>query len=379
MILCALLLHSVHLGRSFFSQGITIYEDAYGVPSISAANDAEAIYALGYVEAKDQAVRMATNYKMARGRLGEVNGKGALLQDGFLRSVGFEKRSIDLASHLTGETKVILDAFTSGANKALAEQKDDLPRWIEPFSAVDILSLSQFVNAAFPLLDLASHLNPGTGSNQFAVAPTRTATHHPILSIDPHLGWDGQDGGIVWQEFAIYTPDIHFRGVTIPGLPTGVIGHNDKVAWSMTNNNPQLYTIYTVKLNPQNRSQYSYHGQWKEFKTEKQELRFLDKGELKSNVNTVRSTEWGPMVPFSSRSVRLAVADPLATLRQSVLMMKAQSATQFREAFKLRGISMWNFVYAVQRCLVFAVIPQQGFFRHAARASCYRNQQQHYI
>jgi len=126
----------------------------------------------------------------------------------------------------------------------------------------------------------------------------------------------------------------------------GVMGHNDRVAWSMTNNDPQLYAIYSVKTNPENRTQYSYHGRWKQFRTEKFEMRFLENGTLKSNMVTARLTEWGPMVPFSNRSVRLAVPDPEATIMQGIQMLRSKTGAAFREALKMRGISMWNFVYA---------------------------------
>jgi len=165
------------------STDTTVYEDSFGVPSIMASSLPEAIYALGYGEAKEQAVQMAMNYKLARGRMAEVNGRSGLLQDGFLRTMGFESRAQAEASTMSGETRKILDSFVSGANRALAEHKGELPKWIEPFTAVDVIAFTQFINAAFPLLDLSQKISPGAGSNQFALSPSRTATRHPILSI----------------------------------------------------------------------------------------------------------------------------------------------------------------------------------------------------
>jgi len=347
MPICALVLGLVVFSPvSRRAADITVFEDSFGVPSIFAGSLADAAYAMGYVQAKDHAQRMAMNYKLARGRLSEVTGKSSLLQDNFLRGLAFEDRAADAASRLTGESKDAVDNFVAGANRALSEQQSRLPKWVEPITETDVLSLTLFVNAAFPLLDLSARLSPGAGSNQFALSPARTSTRHPILSIDPHLAWDGQDGGIVWQEFAIYTPDVHFRGVAIPGEPFGVMGHNDRLAWAMTNNNPLLYTIYNVKTNPENRNQYSYHGAWREFKSRKVEIRYLDNGELKTNTSILRLTDWGPMIPFSSRAVRLAVPDPEVTLRQGAQMMRAKNGVEFRNALKQHGTSMWNYVYA---------------------------------
>ncbi len=325
---------------------VTIYEDKFGVPSIVATNLKDACYGQGYAQGKDHAQRMALNYKIARGRSAEANGKSALLQDGFIRGLGLEARAEQIAPNLSGEAKDVVDSFLAGANKAIEEQKSSLPKWIEPFTEIDVLSLAQFVNGAFPLLDMLAKISPGAGSNQFALAPSKSTTRHPILSIDPHLGWDGQDGGIVWHEFAIYMPDLHFRGVAIPGLPTGVLGHNDKVAWSMTNNNPSLYTLYTVKVNPANRNQYSYHGQWKEFKTQSVTMRYLDNGELKSNTVSSKLTEWGPMIPFSNRAARFSIPNPETTIKQGLSMLRSQSVSDIRNSLKMRGLSMWNFVFA---------------------------------
>src|SRR4051794_34181103 len=64
---------------------VTIYRDKFGTPSISADKLVDAVYGLGYAMAMDNAERMALNYKQARGRMAEVQGRGALLADGFLR------------------------------------------------------------------------------------------------------------------------------------------------------------------------------------------------------------------------------------------------------------------------------------------------------
>jgi len=341
----ALLLSVLAFASVVHAGDITVYEDKYGVPSIVASDIKSATFALGYVQAKDHAQRMALNYKLARGRSSEATGKSSLLQDGFLRGLGFEAKAQELAPKLSNDAKVIVESFVAGTNKALSEQRATLPKWVEPFTVIDVLSLTQFVNAAFPLLDLSQRISPGAGSNQFALAPSRTSTKHPIVSIDPHLGWDGQDGGIIWQEFAVYTPEVSFRGVAIPGLPIGVLGHNDRVAWSMTNNDPSLYTLYTVKVNPNNHSQYSYHGKWKEFTYKTEQMRYLDGGILKANTTTLKLTEWGPMIPFSNRAARFSVPDPETTFRQGMQMIQAKSVGDFRDALKLHGLSMWNFVY----------------------------------
>jgi acyl-homoserine-lactone acylase len=322
---------------------ITIYRDSYGVPSIVADRLSDAVYGLGYAMAQDNAERMARNFKQACGRSAEVDGKSQLLADGFLRALGIEEVAERKAQTLTGEQATLLKSFCAGANRALVEQKGRIPAWIEPFTPVDVLALAQLVNAAFPLQDATQQLFPGAGSNQFALAPKRSASGHPILSMDPHLEWNGL---LAWYEFSLYTKEFPFHGVTLSGLPFGVMGHTDKVAWSMTNNDPSLYALFTVHTDPSHPNQYDYHGTWRNFESVNLEMRYLEDGHLKSSQQTARRTAWGPVVPFRPLALRLSMLDSWDLLEEALRMARARDAKRFREALRPLGLSMWNIVYA---------------------------------
>ncbi len=322
---------------------ITLYRDPYTVPSIDAKTLPDALFGLGYAMASDNAEQMARNYKQARGRTAEIDGKSHLTQDGFLRGLGIEAAAEAKAAILDGEMSVLLRSFCEGANRALAEQKGTLPNWIQPFTVTDVLALTQLLNAAFPLQDLLNQLQTGTGSNEFVVGAKRSATGHPIVSIDPHLNWAGP---FLWYEFAVYTPEYSFRGITASGLPFGVMGHTEKVAWAITNNNPALYSIFTVKNNPENSKQYRYHDEWRDYEDTPMELLYREKGELKTVRQNVRKTAWGPMLPFRNQAVRFAMLGDWGMLEQALAMARAKDAKQFRKALQIRGLSMWNIAYA---------------------------------
>jgi acyl-homoserine lactone acylase PvdQ len=331
------------LTARLYAADIILYRDRYGVPSIEAANLADAVYGLGYAMAQDNAEQMARNFKQARGRLAEVDGKGQLTIDGFIRALGIEEMAQRKAQTLSGATRDLLQSFCDGANRALIEQKGHLPDWVEPFTPTDVLAMAQLINAAFPLSEIAGELMPSSGSNQFAVSAKRSATGHAILSADPHLLWSGI---FAWYEFALYTKEFHFRGVTLAGLPFGSMGHTDKVAWCMTNNSPRLYDFFLVKTNPNNAKQYSYHGQWRDFEDVMLELRYREDGQLKTQTQRVRRTAWGPMAPLRPFAVRLSMLDSWAQLEQTLQMARAQDAKQLRDALRPQGLSMWNIVYA---------------------------------
>ncbi|HEV2471880.1 MAG TPA: penicillin acylase family protein, partial [Chthonomonadales bacterium] len=321
---------------------ITIYRDSYGVPSISAARLDDALYGLGYVMAQDDAVQMARNYKQARGRLAEVDGYNALLVDGFLRSLGIEQMAQEEAGKLNASMAGHIQAFCDGANRALAERRASLPAWIKPFTPVDVLAEAQLINAAFALEDIRNQLLPSTGSNQFAVAPSRSATGHAIVSTDPHLPWSGL---FAWYEFSLYCPEMNFHGVTIPGAPFGAIGHNDHVAWSATNDSPRLYDFFTVKTDPAKPDRYNYFGQWRTFEMIPIDLNYVDHGVMKTMHQVVKRTAWGPMVPFRNQAVQLTMLGDWSILTETLKMDEARSAADFRNALRPLGLSMWNLVY----------------------------------
>lgn len=321
---------------------VTIYRDKFGVPSVCAGKLVDGVYGLGYVMAMDNAERMALNYKQARGRMAEVQGRSALLADGFLRSLGIEEMSEAKAKSLKGDQKARIESFCAGANRALAEQKGKIPDWIEPFTPTDVLALAQLVNAAFPLQDIQRQLLGGMGSNQFAVSGKRSSNGHAIVSMDPHLPWDGI---LAWYEFALYSGDVQFHGITLPGLPFGSMGHTNRVAWCMTNNNPDLFDFFIVKTNPSNPKQYSYHGEWRDFEEKVYELKYLQDGKLETQRQTIKRTAWGPMAPLRNQAIRLSMLDNWEVLDETLNMSRAKDAKQLREALRPLGLSMWNIVY----------------------------------
>src|SRR5258708_30609389 len=166
---------------------ITIYRDKYGVPSIHADKLRDTLYGLGYVMVQDNVDRMARNYKQARGRMAEVDGKGELLKDGFIRSLGIEERAQKFAGEMKPEQKALIMSFVDGANQSLKDMKGKASSWIEPLNFSDVVSLAQLVNVAFPLQDIAAHLLPSAGSNQFPAGAKRSTNGPASLSADHHL------------------------------------------------------------------------------------------------------------------------------------------------------------------------------------------------
>lgn len=82
---------------------------------------------------------------------------------------------------------------------------------------------------------------PDKGSNNWVVSGRFTASGKPLLADDPHLGLQAP---MLWYLAELRGPTLHVIGATIPGLPGVVIGRNARVAWGVTNTDPDVQDLF---------------------------------------------------------------------------------------------------------------------------------------
>ena len=83
------------------------------------------------------------------------------------------------------------------------------------------------------------------GSNNWVVAGKHTASGKPLLSNDMHLGLTVPN---IWFMADLSAPGFHAAGVTLPGLPFVIAGHNEHVAWGFTALMGDVQDLYLEKL-----------------------------------------------------------------------------------------------------------------------------------
>ncbi len=110
------------------------------------------------------------------------------------------------------------------------------------------------VELAGDLVRLAG-LAPGApqaalGSNNWAVAGSRSASGKPLLANDPHLGLSAPS---VWYLAHLSAPDLEVIGATLPGVPAVVVGRNRHIAWGFTNTGADVQDLYLEKLDASGR------------------------------------------------------------------------------------------------------------------------------
>jgi penicillin amidase len=95
---------------------------------------------------------------------------------------------------------------------------------------------------------------------------SKTDTGMPILANDPHLGFQAP---ALWYEAHIVSADpdnpIDVTGVTLPGLPGILLGHNDKIAWGFTNVGADVTDFFVEDLVDGNPDRYWYDGEQVDF------------------------------------------------------------------------------------------------------------------
>jgi len=153
------------------------------------------------------------------------------------------------------------------------------------------------------LRDLAEPIQSGNeqhipGSNNFALAASRTASGRAILAGDMHLGLSIPN---IW-----YRAEMHYQasdgdwrhllGVTLPGTPLLIAGSNTKIAWTFTNSQVDTTDLVKLEVNASN-DRYRLGQQWIEFDIVRNKLLSND-GRLHSVE--FASTPWGPVVKHDS-------------------------------------------------------------------------------
>ena len=122
------------------------------------------------------------------------------------------------------------------------------------------------------------------------MAPHKSATGHALLANDPHLGHAHPP---IWYQAHLKAGALDVTGVTIPGLPVFVIGHNRDIAWGFTNLMVDAADFFIEQLNPDFPTRVMYKGEWVEMGSRRETIQVRGEEDI---VLDVRTTPHGPVV-----------------------------------------------------------------------------------
>jgi penicillin G amidase len=387
---------------------VTVIRDSLGIPHIYAQNEADMYKVTGYLMAQERIWQMDLLRRVTQGRLSEIFGEEYVKTDLLLRSLRFSEKSEKIMRKSSPEVTAALAAFVTGVNAYLKENSDNLPFEFsvlgykpEPWEAVhslnligymawdlkagwgelvleDIASVVDSVRFAELLPDpaksgpyvfnnagkalLASNslqelsklealgLDIFAGSNNWAVSGKKSATGKPLLANDMHLGF-GIPG--IWMQLHQQVKgSLNVSGLALPGQPMIIVGHNDSIAWGMTNTYVDNLDFYEEKTHPNDTNKYLLNGEWRDFEVREEIIK-----DKKGNEHRLhyRLNHRGPVVsnqvgyPDRVLTIRWVGDEESDEMRTIYLLNRADNWEEFREAFRsFRSISQ-NVAYADTR------------------------------
>jgi penicillin amidase len=188
-------------------------------------------------------------------------------------------------------------------------------------------------------------LNPGA-SNQWVVSGQRTATGRPLLANDTHMPVALP---AIWYQVHLEGGRYQVAGVSFPGAPGVVVGHNQRCAWGLTVAGQDAQDLFIERINPANPAQYEFLGDWRPIQTVQEVVAV--KGRTDPEVVEVKLTHHGPIVsglmgeitPMALRWVALDATDMLGAV---LGYDRATNWQEFRAALASWAAPANNFVYA---------------------------------
>ena len=231
-----------------------------------------------------------------------------------------------------------------------------------PFSGVTNLLLDESE------MQLISPLGSGSGigSNNWVISGALTTTGKPLLANDMHLGIQMPS---IWYEIGLHCTAINescpynLRGFSFPGTPLIIVGHNDYLAWGVTNEGPDVLDLYIERINPENPDQYEVGGEWVDMDIIYEFINVA--GQDEPVVIQIRNTRNGPVMSdhvFDDRdtflidengeltltaiSMRWTALQPNRTFTAVMRYTKATTIEEFLDGISYFDGPAQNFVFA---------------------------------
>ena len=383
----------------------TIHRDAWGVPHVFSDTDAGAVFGMAWALAEDDWPLIEENYLQALGRRAELSGLDAVAGDWMARALRIVPLSIAEYETATPRMRSLLDAFANGMNRWLANRPAADVRVlerIEPWYPLALIRFKYYQNEFLgyaglrgawvgPLIERSAASVPGPGvdpargaadahadddvawlrspaqhafsieaqfdeygrrpqgSNQWALAPSRTADGSTLLLINPHQSFVGV------QRYAEIHLDsregLRFSGLTVFGFLLPYMGNNDRLGWAYTDNYADHSDLYGLTFDDAgNPLHYRYDGGYREADSWIDSIRVRTATGMSVRSFRFWSTHHGPIVGMAedgrALAVKLARMDEGRWFDQWDGMIRARTLDEWKTAVAQLHVAYMNTMYA---------------------------------
>jgi len=343
---------------------VTIIRDNWGIPHIYGKTDADAVFGLLYAQCEDDFKRVEMNYIEKLGRMSEIKGESSLQDDLYIKLI------IDSAEAVADYKKSpvwlqkLLNAYADGINYYLYKHPEVKPALLTRFKpwyqllwtdgSIGAISTGDVTEADVKNFYFGSNEQmvakkdffeeESSGSNGFAIAPSKTESGNAILYINPHVTF-------------YFRPEVHMvsnEGLNVYGAVTwGQLfiyqGFNEYCGWMHTSSNVDVADMYNEKIvKKDNGIFYEYEKKLKPVTQKLITLRYKKDDAIQTKIITTYYTHHGPIMAnrngqwISVRGYNRA----LKSLIQSFQRTKAKGLEDYKKNMALHANTSNNTVFA---------------------------------
>lgn len=372
-----------------------IIRDAYGVPHISGATDADTAYGVAIAHAQDDFFTLQDVVAMSRGRYGAIAGEDGAKVDYVYHLIDARSTAEREYPRLPADTRALFEAYAAGLNQYAAEHPEELKLAnLFPVAGVDVAAgfalrqpfffgldgvigplvageelrrehgpdipgfprpplpapdplgptpasaTRQARTLVLPLGEDAEHM----GSNAFAVAPGKGGGTTTLIS-NSH---QPLRGGVAWYELVVESGEgWHFAGANFPGSPFPFLGHNEHLGWTNTVNTPDMIDVYKLEVD-ESGTRYRLDGKWMPLESEWVTLPVrLGPVVLPIRREVLRSAH-GPVIRNAKGTfaIRYGGIGQLGQLDAYYRLNKAKTFADWEAQIGRLAIPSTNFIYA---------------------------------
>jgi acyl-homoserine-lactone acylase len=349
------------------AKNVTIIRDTWGIPHIYGKTDADAVFGLMYAQCEENFARVERNYLEIMGRLGEVDGKNQLYTDLEMRLIYDSADAIKDYQKSPAWFQKLLNAFADGINFYLVKNPGTKPAVLKRFEPWFPLlytdgSIAPTQTGGLNMQDLRALYAPKdsaslsmvtkrnyydddpSGSNGFAIGPSKSASKNALLYINPHVTFyfrtevqmvseEGLNayGAVTWGQFFVYQ------------------GFNQHCGWMHTSSYADVADLYEEKISVKGDSLfYLFDGKLMPVRSKKITINYIAGGNLEQKEFTTYATHHGPVMG-KRNNTWLSLKEnnrSLAALMQSWLRTKAAGFDEFKKIMDMRSNNSNNTVFA---------------------------------
>lgn len=384
-------------------QSVEVIRDQWGIPHIYGKTLNDTLFAQGFVHAQDRLWQMELNRRTARGRLSELFGPMALDTDRAARTFGWDRLGRGDYKNLDETTRSAIDAYTAGINAFLTQpgRKNPVEFMLlgitpEPWQIEDSMAFSRLMfwqlshawyseivraklvaevgaekaaewephypaqnpiilpkgvefNRLNPIGGLAGVDNPfmrrGQGSNCWVISGKKSSTGKPYLCNDMHLVLTLPT---IWYEAHLIGGSMNVTGVTMPGIPFVLVGHNEKISWGITLAFTDCEDLFIEKFED-GTNRYQTPEGWEEARIVEEIIKIKKSPDY---IEKILHTRHGPVISdvvgFSDQKVAVQsmALQPTKGLKAWHLLNHAGNWDQFVDAMELVNATQLNIGYA---------------------------------